>query len=188
MGCLFFAIGLVFKGIGYLFYFTLPIIFCAIGVGGGFLLGGFTMAQNQKNYLDSLIEDYTHTVTIWWDSEGKLQSEIKVREDINWNINGVLATVNKEYRSDDVPFYYDVFIDVGKRDQDKTIKQFQFIQHEWDINRGLYELPEEAKRAGLKFLGLFNTPYGGTQFVNGAGYSLRDVTMDLVLYAVWQEI
>ena len=189
MGCLFSGIKLVFKGIGYVFYYTLPIIFCAIGVIGGIFVSGITMSQNQKNYLNSLIDDYTHTVTIWWDSEGILQSEIKVREDVNWSINGVLATENKDhYSSDDYPYYCLEFIDQEKHDQDRTVKQFKFIPTEFDKYNGLYDLPNEAKKAGFKFLGLFNTPYGGTQFVNGAGYSLRDVTMDLVLYAVWEEI
>ncbi len=173
MGLILSGLKYFFKGIGYVFYFIMPVLFCAIGVGGAMVLFALT-GPTRDDLVQPYIDEQTHIVTIWWDAEGVSQSEIKVREDVNWTIKGVSAG----YKT---PFYYETFMGSNDFSQDKSIKQHEEYPYEFD-------LPKEATKEGWKFLGLFNTPFGGTQFVNGAGYSLRDVTTDMVLYAVWQEV
>ncbi len=143
----------LFKGLGYLLYFTFPILLCVVAFFGGGAAGDAAFGGRYEKWEQEQISGFTHTVTIYWD-ESNVPSILEVREDINWNINGC-NEVQKLY---------------GSLEQNETVT----------------ELPERSYRQNMIFVGLFTTPDGGTQYVNTAGYSLRSVTSDLTLYAVWR--
>lgn len=159
----------LFKAIGYLLYFTLPIIFCVVA----FFLGGFAsdaaFGNRYENWKTEQINLHMHTITIYWDEAGTQTTYLSVRDDLNWNISGC-----KNEGGNDFGLYYTTFS--GYAD----LKFFEGIPE--------IVMPQQTQREGHVFKGLYTSPYGGTQFVNAAGYSVRTVTMDIELYALWQEV
>ncbi len=135
-------------------YYTAPIWFCFIGfyLGGG--IGNGAFGQMRQNYIEDVQQQYTHSVTIVWD-EGDYEN-IKVRQDLNWTLQG---SVRGEYKDDDL--YY-----VGSYEGDP--------------------LSEKAKRDGFVFKGLFDTEFGGNQYVSAGGYSLLRITENITLYAIFE--
>lgn len=54
---------------------------------------------------------------------------------------------------------------------------------EWTISGCNITLP---LKDGYEFAGLYTSSYGGTQFVNSAGYVTRTIHDDIELYACWR--
>ncbi len=184
--CLFSLIKMIFKGVGYILLYTLPIIFCLVGIGAGFWVAAYSIALNQENFIESIEEPLTHNVRIQWDNAGNIVTSIVVREDLNWGINGFLTIdPGNGYFSSSDPYYYGSFMEKDGISRDESVTQVTF---DYNGEAQLFYFPEDVKgkvEAG-KFLGLYSAPAsGGTQFVNGLGYSVRDVTMDMDLYAAW---
>ena len=80
--------GTIIKGIFYFFKYTLPVQFCALLIFLGVLIGNNINENKYSLWMSEWKEDYTHEVLIYWDEEQKNYSEIYVREDIIWSING----------------------------------------------------------------------------------------------------
>lgn len=55
---------------------------------------------------------------------------------------------------------------------------------EWTIDSCGITIP---KKDGYGFVGLYTSPYGGTQFVNAAGYVIKTINSDMELYACWSK-
>lgn len=152
------------KGIGRLLYYTLPLIFCVVafflGVAAcdGVFNGKYEAWEMQQRV------KHTHTVNIHW-GDGDI-TVLEIRDDLNWNICGC----------NDIELYYKNNLDYYKN------------EHESDKSVPELVMPQKSKREGYKFIGLFMSPLGGTQFVNSAGYSVRTIEFDIDLYAVWQEV
>lgn len=172
MGCLV----SLFKGIGYLikwackglFYFlryTWPVLLCVATFFLGAISSDAAFGGKYREWEMAQRELHTHNVTIHWD-EGSSITRLKIRDDLNWNICGY----NSDQYSDFGLFYTD-YLDPYTQASIPEIK-----------------MPQQANKVGYKFMGLYTSPLGGTQFVNAAGYSVRTVDMDIDLYAVWQEV
>lgn len=165
VGCLFTLIKGIIKGIGYLLYFTLPIIFCVVGFFVGEAVANAAFGKRYYGWEAEQKEKHSHLITIHWDETGSRTTEITVRDDINWTISG---------SKNDYGLYYTYFTGHANLTTQK--------------DNSAVIMPQESIRAGYKFMGLYTSPFGGTQFVNAAGYSIRTVTMDLDLYALWEEV
>ncbi len=154
----------IFKAIGYLLYYILPIIFCVVafflgGIVGNAAFDGFSKWEAEQKSL------HTHTLTIYWDETGTQTTYLNVRDDLEWNISGY---------GGDYGLYYSNFT--------------SYADIDFYGEAPAVLMPSQSQREGYKFMGLYTSPYGGTQFVNAAGYSVREVTMDIVLYALWQRV
>lgn len=79
----------ILKGIFYFFKYTLPIQFVALAIYIGMLAGTGTNINKYSNWKYDTKSSYTHQVTIFWDEGQSNYSDISVREDINWSINGM---------------------------------------------------------------------------------------------------
>lgn len=176
---LFIGLGKIIK---FIFKYLTPVLLCGIAVIGGIVTAALTLQQHYGGWLSNISSQYSHTVTIWWDEERGIKTTIFVREDQNWDINGTMHVRGKDGSLDDTPSYCKEFLSVELLGEDPSVTQFMPEPYMAP------DLPQEAHKDGFAFLGLFSSPFGGTQFVNGAGYSLRRVTMDLDLYALWQEL
>ena len=135
-------------------YYTAPIWFCFIGfyLGGG--IGNGAFGSMRQDYIDAVQEQYTHSVTIVWE-DGDYDN-IKVRQDLNWTLQG---SIRGDDKHDDL--YY---------------------EGNYDGN----PLTEKAKREGYVFKGLFDTEFGGNQYVSASGYSLMRVTENMTLFAIFE--
>ncbi len=129
----------------------------------GFAWGGMAGASwsNGKHdrWADPIIDAYTHTVTIYWNEDMTDFSTIDVRQDQNWTITG-----SNGYRA-----LYTV-----SNPENATM----------ELSYALSGHIPEGKTVE-NFAGLFTTPWGGTPYLNAAGYSLINVKSDMVLYANW---
>lgn len=159
---------------------VLPILLCGIALFGGLFIGGLASDQTFKGWLNKRLAEYTHTVTVHW-GEGTADTVFTVREDLNWDINGIAMAIGNNGK-DEMPHYYPEFIEDGGTSADPDVTTFS-ARHALKI-----ELPSGAERDGYIFLGLFTEADGGECYVNGAGYSLRTVTGDITLYAHWQSV
>lgn len=148
--------GTILKGIFYFFKYTFPIQIIALLIYLGVLAGLGTNAHKYSNWKYDKQEDYKHRIVIYWDEEQKNYSEIYVREDINWSINGMCERCREELYSS--------------------------CDHLNEV-----KLPAKANRNGYTFCGLGTSPYGGEMYINAAGYSLKQVTNDMNLYAIWEK-
>lgn len=160
MGCL----GMIIAGLFFvgrwsliLLYYSFPVIIFPVAIVLGVTAGNGAWGTLYEDWEDEQIAAHTHRLTIVWDAGNTYT--IYVRDDVNWTING----------SGNAGLYYTDFAERG---------------HSTDMNPSI-SLPSYANKAGKTFLGLFTDRFGGTQFVNGKGYSLRTVHEDLTLYAVW---
>ncbi len=158
-----YLIKLIFKGIGYFLKYTLPLWFCVIGFFLGAISSGFAFGNKYSEWELEQRALHTHNVTIHWD-EGSDITYLEVRDDLNWNICG--------------------YADRG------TIGLYYTKYQNWYYQASIpqIEMPEQSKKVGYNFMGLYTSPLGGTQFVNAAGYSVRTVDVDIDLYAIWQKV
>lgn len=53
--------------------------------------------------------------------------------------------------------------------------------HDWNI----LDYQPKMVREGYEFGGLSKSPMGGTMYTNRAGYGIKNIKKDTVLYAVW---
>ncbi|MBQ3235661.1 MAG: InlB B-repeat-containing protein [Clostridia bacterium] len=142
-------------------FYTLPIWLAFAGFFLGGLIGGNKFGDMKEDYIYEQAEEFTHTVTIYCDYESNPNqtATLKIREDLNWYIFGSLGTD----RTDDYLYY--------EKDAPKDIT-----------------LPPYTQKEGYKFIGLFDNPYGGNQYVSAGGYSLKRVTKNVTLYALFEEV
>ena len=130
----------------------------------GGIAGNAAFGNGFEKWEAEQISSHTHTLTIHWDEAGTQTTYLNIRDDIEWNISGY---------GYDFGLYYSSFT---------SYADINFYGETPEIH-----MPSQAQREGYKFMGLYTSPYGGTQFVNAAGYSVRTVTMDIDLYALWEE-
>ncbi len=136
---------------------NLYIIF--VGFSWGAEVGTGWSANKYENWSDQVKEAYTHTVTIYWDETMTDYTTISVREDINWTISGSYG-------------YGDLYT-TSNPEYGDTGLSYMLSTH----------IPEGKTIAD--FDGLWTSAYGGTQYLNSAGYSLYNVKNDMALFAVW---
>lgn len=163
------AIWFVIKWIGiglwYLLKYTFPLLLCVILGLGAFVGSGVVFGKKVSNKWDNYVSNnMQHTVTIYWDESRSDFTTVAVREDLEWNL---VDGVAQEYTK------------AGFRYNDRIMGAQMSDYH---------NAPSQMRREGYKFLGLFDTPFGGEQYVNAAGYALRTITRDIELYANWQEV
>lgn len=115
------------------------------------------------SYIQNVQDDYTHKVTVYWDAEGREQDTFYVREDLNWILNDSILDMDSENDYDYLSFYTDVSVEAD-----------------------LPDIVLEKQTDGKRFAGLFTSPYGIEQYTDRNGYSLKTVTYDIVLYAIWE--
>lgn len=152
---------------GIMLMWPLWLIGAALGIGNG--ISG-AMASGVKSWKSEQLETITYTVTIHWSENDT--SEIRVRADTDYTINGIVNATDEPYALDYV-VYLDDFS--GKMSDGKPTRWFSPIN-----------LSDNSNRNWGAFLGLYNSPYGGAQYVNGGGYAVRSITEDTELWAVWQ--
>ena len=157
------------KAIKWAFPLVWPLwlIGAALGIGNGI---SDAMASGVKSWKSEQLETITYTVTIHWSENDT--SEIRVRADTDYTINGIVNATDEQYALDYV-VYLDDFS--GKMSDGKPSRWFSPIN-----------LSDNSSRNWGAFLGLYNSPYGGAQYVNGGGYAVRSITEDTELWAVWQ--
>lgn len=148
--------GTILKGIFYFIKYTLPVQVVALFIFIGVLIGNNINESKYSLWKYDKQQEYTYRIVIYWDEEQKNYSEIYVREDINWSINGMCERCREELYSS--------------------------CGHLNDV-----KLPAKASKKGYTFCGLGTSPYGGEMYINGAGYSLKQVTNDMKLYAIWEK-
>ena len=132
-----------------------------LGFCGGSAVGTGWTEDKYDDWKDQKISEYTHQVTIYWDEDMTRVSTIYVREDMNWTIAGSYGYEDTLYgtstptTSEETELAYMLN---GKTPEGKTIQDFA---------------------------GLWTSAYGGTQYLNSAGYSLYTIKEDITLFAVW---
>lgn len=136
---------------------NLYIIF--VGFSWGAEVGTGWTANKYENWSDQVKEAYTHTVTIYWDENMTDYTTISVRQDINWTISGTYG--------------YDSLYTTTNPERGDTGLSYMLNGH----------IPEG--KTAEDFDGLWTSAYGGTQYLNSAGYSLYNVKNDMALFAVW---
>lgn len=158
-----YLIKFIFKCIGYFLKYTLPLWFCVIGCFLGLITSVYVIGDQYSGWELEQRAAHTHSVVIHWD-EGSDVTTLQVRDDLNWNICG----------------YTTGYADIG----------LYYTEHIPHNNGSIPEIvmPQQTKKVGYNFMGLYTSPLGGTQFVNAAGYSVRTVDMDIDLYAIWQKV
>ncbi len=130
-----------------------------LGFGWGSAVGTGWTANKYDDWADQVKQAYTHTVTIYWDENMTDYSTISVREDNNWTISG--------------SYGYGSLYTVSNPERGETGLSYALIGH----------IPEG--KTAEDFAGLWTSAYGGTQYVNSAGYSLYTVKDDMALFALW---
>ena len=133
-----------------------------LGFGWGAAAGQGWSEGKYDDWADQVKQAYTHKITIYWDWEGDTTdcSTIYVREDMNWTISG--------------SYGYDNLYSTSNPERSETGLSYALS------NR----VP--AGKTVEDFDGLWTSAYGGTQYLNSAGYSLYNVKSDITLYAVWE--
>ena len=132
-----------------------------LGFGWGAAVGSGWTSNAYDDWADQKIAEYTHEVTIYWDENMTSYTIIEVREDMNWTISGTYGYTSSVYSMSNPTSRDDTGISYmlnGRVPEGKTIEDFA---------------------------GLWNTAYGGTQYVNSAGYSLYTIKGDMALFALW---
>lgn len=146
---------------GRIFIFIINLYIIYLGFGWGVSVGeGWTLGKYDE-WVEQQAAHYSHTVTIYWDEEMTEYSTITVREDMNWTITGYCGPWDSVYSVSN-PSSYDTGLSYmlnGKIPEGKTIQDFA---------------------------GLWTSAYGGTQYLNSAGYSLYTIKQDTVLFALWK--
>ena len=130
-----------------------------LGFAWGAMAGAGWSEGKHDRWADPIREAYTHTVTIYWNEDMTDFSTIDVRQDQNWTITGSNG-------------YRDLYT-VSNPTNATTELSYALRGH----------IP--AGKTEEDFAGLFLSPYGGTPYLNAAGYSLYNVKSDMVLYANW---
>ncbi|MBQ7368951.1 MAG: hypothetical protein IJW60_04520 [Clostridia bacterium] len=132
-----------------------------LGFTGGIATGMGWSDGKYDDWEEQRMTEYMHTVTIYWDEYGTDYTTIDVREDMNWTIQGACGVWS----------LYSSYSPVNTSDTGLSTMLS-------------YHLPEG--KTVDDFAGLWTSAYGGTQYLNSAGYSLYNVKSDITLYAVWE--
>ena len=130
-----------------------------LGFAWGGAVGSSWSDGKYDRWADPIKEAYTHTVTIYWNEDMTDFSTIEVRQDQNWTITGSNG--------------YSALYTVHNPENATTELSYTLRNH----------IP--AGKTEEDFAGLWTSAYGGSQYLNSAGYSLYNVKSDMVLYAVW---
>lgn len=133
-----------------------------LGFCGGSALGTSWTEDKYDQWEDQKISEYTHKVTIYWNEDMTRYSTIYVREDMNWTIEGSYGYNDSVYGASNPTSKEDTGLSYmlnGKMPDGKTIEDFA---------------------------GLWTSAYGGTQYLNSAGYSLYTIKEDIALFAIWE--
>ena len=131
-----------------------------VGFGWGATVGTGWSKGKYDEWADQMKAAYTHTITIYWDENMTDYSTISVREDKNWTISGAYG--------------YDSLYTTSNPERSETGLTYALNGH----------IPEG--KTAEDFAGLWTSAYGGTQYLNSAGYSLHNVKQDIALFAVWE--
>lgn len=131
-----------------------------LGFGWGVSVGeGWTEGKYTK-WSNQVKQAYTHTITIYWNENMTDYSTISVREDTNWTISGAYGYDSLYSTSNPAPSEMNLTYALsGHIPEGKTVEDFA---------------------------GLWTSAYGGSQYLNSAGYSLYNVKNDVTLFAIWE--
>ncbi len=131
-----------------------------LGFGWGAMTGQGWSEGKYDDWADQVKQAYTHTVTIYWDENMTDYSTISVREDMNWTISG--------------SYGYDSLYSISNPENNQS-----------ELSYALNGKVPTGKTVD-DFAGLWTSAYGGTQYLNSAGYSLYNIKNDITLFAVWE--
>lgn len=142
-------------------FYTFPIWLAFAGFFIGGAIGSNKFGDMKEDYIYETADSFTHKVTIYWDYENdpSKHTSLNIREDLNWYI------------------YSNI----------KTEKLDDYLYYEGNAPTS-FDLPILAQKAGYKFVGLFDNVYGGNQYVSAMGYSLKQITKNMTLYAIFEEV
>ncbi len=124
-------------------------------IGGS---AGSSIYEGDADKWDSQqIDKYTHKIVIDWNDGSGRKTEIYVREDCQWNINGAI-----------------------------TQSDIYYPPYDWEVIE-VPTLPAEAIREGKIFIGLYENPNSGSRiYADASGNGLLTVKRDMILYAQWE--